>query len=196
MGCWLNERRELSGHNLACETVTLGYGRDCRRITACFLLDGTLRLERLDDHERIMLSSFMRCDIVAVERQWGHGYGVFSDIDFGRPDGATWHRNFGNVDGCDFSAATLDNCRFLNTDMLTLWLPPWPHVVLFDPHQRAADVARVEWPGHLGRYMQDCTDESAPVSATVLHIPTLAKSTHCTPEQVRQAFGKFGGVLM
>lgn len=206
MGYRLDESGEIRGHNLACETITL-CDDGCQGLVVCTFFSGTLRLAQTESLPSIVLTTLKDCDIVAVERQRNCDFGsacfaqcrfsgVFSRIDFGRPDGATWPASFGRVDGCDFTAATLDDCRFINTDVLTLRLPPWPHVVLFDPHQRAADVAAIEWPGLLGRYMQECTDASAPVSATVLHIPTLAKSTRCTPEQVRQAFGKFGGVLM
>lgn len=74
-----------------------------------------------------MLITLKDCDIVAVERQRNCDFGcacfaqcrfsgVFSGIDVGHPDSATWHPNFGKVDGCDISAATLYDSRAINTD--------------------------------------------------------------------------------
>lgn len=143
----------------------------------------------------ILRSTVTDTDVIAAKRQQDYPlfkarfvncrfHGVFSGIDFGA------------VEGCDFTDATLDGCRFFNTDVASPRFPRWPRVVLLDPYRRAADVAAIEWPARLGKYMQICTDKPASVSAAVMHIPSLARLVGCTEEHAREAFEKFGGVVM
>jgi hypothetical protein len=119
---------------------------------------------------------------------------MFSGIDFGRSDNVERDGDFGNIEDCDFTEATLDGCRFFNVDAATLRLPPWPHVVLPDFGKRASEVAAFTWPGELGRYMRICADQPESVRASVIHVPSFAKLIACTEEQVRESLEKFGGL--
>jgi hypothetical protein len=47
---------------------------------------------------------------------------------------------------CDFSRAKLDGCMFLNLDIETTVFPPWPHIILLNPVQNAADWRAIPFP--------------------------------------------------
>ncbi|WP_457337788.1 hypothetical protein [Rhizobacter sp. P5_C2] len=155
----------------------------------------------------ILRTTIADCDVVATKHQRDFAlfkarfincrfHGVYSGIDFGRSHNTERDGDFGAIEGCDFTDATLDGCRFFNTDASSLRLPGWPHVVLLDFARRTADVAAMTWPGELGKYMRICADQPASVRAGVIHIPSIAKLVACTEEQAREAFEKFGGVVM
>jgi len=155
----------------------------------------------------ILRSRFEDCEVIAVKRQRDSNFftarflncrfkGVFSGIDFGRSHSIERDGDFGGIENCDFTAATLDGCRFVNADVSTLRLPAWPHAVLLDPYKRAADVAQMQWPGLLGLYMKGCTEMPESFKATVLHMPSLAPLVQCTEEQVQEALKRLGGLQM
>jgi hypothetical protein len=200
----LDEASEIRGHDIVGETVVLSEN-ECRGLIDCTFSSGTLKLAQSKGAASILLTTVKESDVIAVKRQRDYPlfqarfvscrfHGVFSGIDFGHKEDSEFHEDFGAVEGCDFTDATVDGCRFFNVDVSTLRLPAWPHAVLLEPHKRLADVARFEWPGLLGKYMEIKEPES--VKAVVLHIPSLARLVHCTEEQVQEALEKFGGVVM
>jgi hypothetical protein len=155
----------------------------------------------------ILLTTVKDSDVIAAKRQKDYSlfqarfvnckfHGLFSGVSFGHTDRSELREDFGGVEGCDFTEATLDGCRFFNFDASTLRLPAWPHVVLHDFTKRAQDVAAMTWPGELGRYMRICADQPESVRVSVIHVPSFAKLVACTEEQVRDALERFGGLQM
>jgi hypothetical protein len=83
--------------------------------------------------------------------------GVYYGVDFGnRPEDIELDY-FGRVENSDFTQATLDGVRFVNTDISTLKLLRLPHVVLPIPQQFAGTLATIKWPGELGDYLRIST---------------------------------------
>jgi hypothetical protein len=200
----LDARGDIRGQDLLGETVVISE-KDCGGLVESTFTSGTLKLAQSKGKATILRSVVRESTVVAVKRQRDTNFfsarfinctfhGVYSGIDFGSEGRGHHLYDFGAVEGCDFTDATLDGCRFFNTDVSSLRLPRWPHAVLLDFSKRAADVAAMTWPGELGRYMR--LNEPDAVKAVVLHIPSLARLVACTEEQIRQALEEFGGVVM
>jgi hypothetical protein len=124
--------------------------------------------------------------------------GIFSSIDFGNSIGR--YEGFGQIKCGDFSQARLDGCRFVNTDVVAakIIFPAKDHVVILEPYKRSADVQKMQWPSErLNTYMEIVCDKEVELfKAKVMHIPSMARLTKCTPEQVKKALQQFGGVTM
>jgi hypothetical protein len=140
-------------------------------------VSGTLRLAQAKYSPVIVQSTVVDSDVIAAKRQKDYQlfrarfincrfHGLFSGVDFGRTGRALLHEDFGGVEGCDFTEATLAGCRFFNVDMSTLRLPAWPHVVLHDFSKRAQDVAAMAWPGRV-RAVHAHLRRPAPVGQSV-----------------------------
>lgn len=186
------------------DTVVLS-DDNCRALVKSTLTGGVLKLAQPKKAGGLVMSTLKDCLVDAVKPQRDSNFftarfincrfhGIFSGIDFGRGNRAELHQDFGAVEGCDFTNATLDGCRFFNADIASLKLPRYEHAVLLEPRTRVADAAAIEWPGLLGRYMQ--LDEPEAVKALVMHIPSLARLVKCTEDEVKTALTKFGGVAM
>jgi hypothetical protein len=121
---------------------------------------------------------------------------TFSGIDFGSGRGRD--EGFGRVEACDFSQARLHGCRFTNTDVVAskIVFPKKDHVVFIEPYKRHEDVKKFKWPSErFDVFMQvTCGNDTDIFKAKTNHIPSLARWTQCTPEQVREALTQFGGV--
>lgn len=206
MAYQLDARKHIRDQSLAGESVILSEG-ECAGFVESSLRDGTLKLAQSKGAAIISLSTFTSCDVIAVKRQRDFDFfsarfisckfeGTYSGISFGREGRGEPLYDFGSVEHCDFTEAILDGCRFVNVDASTLKFPGFPHVIVLDPHTRAGEVAGLEWPGHLGRYMEICTNKPESVKASVLHIPSLARLVQCTEEEIKAAFEKFGGLQM
>lgn len=202
----LDARGDIRGQDLFGETVVISE-KDCGGLVESTFTSGTLKLAQSKGSATILRSVVRDSKVVAVKRQRDTNFfgarfinctfhGVYSGIDFGSEGRGHHLYDFGAVEGCDFTDATLDGCRFFNTDVSSLRLPGWPHAVLLDFSRRAADVAAMTWPGELGRYMRICADQPASEKAGVIHIPSFARLVACTEEQIRQALEQFGGVVM
>lgn len=202
----LDARRDIRGQDLFGETVVISE-KECGGLVESTFASGTLNLAQSKGKATILRSIVRDSKVVAVKRQRDSDFfsarfinctfhGAYSGISFGNEGSGHHLYDFGGTEECDFTAATLDGCRFHNVDVSSLRFPRWPHVVVPDPHLRAADVTAIEWPGHLGKYMQICTDKPPSVRAAVLHIPSLVRLVACTEEQAREALERFGGVVM
>lgn len=202
----LDSRGDIRNQHLVGETVILS-DKQCAGLVDSTLTSGTLKLAQSKGRPILLHSTLKDSDVIAAKPQKSYQllearfincrfHGVFSGVDFGRAHYVERDGDFGGIEGCDFTDATLDGCRFVNVDVSTSRLPSWPHVVIIDPHKRAADVAAMHWPGQLGLYMHGSTNRPESFKATVLHVPSLARLVKCTEEEVRTAFEKFGGLLM
>ena len=204
MNYQLDDADEIHGQDLAGEAVVLSE-KECHGLIDCTFAAGTLKLAQSKGRPMILRSTVKDSDIIAVKSQKAYPlfkarfinckfHGVFSGVDFGRSPNPDFDGDFGSIEGCDFTDATLDGCRFFNVDVSTLCLPAWPHVMLLEPRKRLADAAAMEWPGLLGKYM--ALEEHEAVKAVVMHVPSLAKLVKCSEEEVKAAFEKFGGLQM
>ncbi|HVX91238.1 MAG TPA: hypothetical protein VHC20_06485 [Candidatus Paceibacterota bacterium] len=202
----LDVTRKIRDQHLTGETVVLSErDNDCHGMVGCTFSSGTLKLARqLSKWPVGILSTVVTdSDVVAVKPQKAYQlfrahfinckfHGVFSGVSFGRSPRTEFDGDFGGIENCDFTDATLDGCRFFNVDASTLRLPEWPHVVLHDFNQRAHDVAATTWPGKLGQYMRICADQPESLKVSVIHVPSIAGLVACTEEEIREAFKKFG----
>jgi hypothetical protein len=123
--------------------------------------------------------------------------GRFTGNDFGfREDHIDKWRLGGAVD-CDFSEARLDACRFYNCEMSTIQLPRWPCFTLLDPVRRAAELARLEWPGLFGSVViEGLAEQEESVVALTYHAPTVAERLDTTAEELRAVLEGVSGVVM
>jgi hypothetical protein len=110
--------------------------------------------------------------------------GRFSSNDFGH-----WPGSFrlGHIQDCDFSAAQLDACRFLECDTNTLRFPPWPCFTILEPFRRYRELRAVKWPGDIGRIEVEGFAQNPPSIA-------LAKRSGTTPEAIRATLETLDGV--
>lgn len=200
----LDEKGEIRAQHLLGETVILSE-KDCRGLRDSTLTSGTLKLAQRSSKWPIIIvrSTVKDSEVIAVKDQKGDRlfqarfincrfHGLFSGVDFGSTDRSQLGEDFGGAEGCDFTDATLDGCRFFNVDASTLRFPAWPHVVLHDFAKRTQDVVAATWPRRLGQYMRVCADQPESMRVSVIHVPSVAKLVGCTEQQVREAFEKIG----
>jgi hypothetical protein len=119
--------------------------------------------------------------------------GRLNGNDFGRwPDSP----KPGHIQDCDFSAAQLDACRFLECDVRTLRFPSWPCFTILEPVRRQQDLRAVPWPGDIGRIEVAGFSEDPPSTVAVtFSAPALAKRSGTTPEAIRATLEKLDGVV-
>ena len=91
----------------------------------------------------------------------------------------------------------LDACRFYNCDMRTIQLPRWPCFTLLDPVRRAAELARVEWPGRFGSVViEGLAKQEESIVALTEHAPSVAAQLGTTTEDLRAVLERLSGVVM
>jgi hypothetical protein len=119
--------------------------------------------------------------------------GRLTGNDFGRnPD----PHPEGGIEDCDFSAAQLDGCRFLDCAPNTLRFPAWPCFTLLDTFQRARELGAAPWPGDIGSIVMSDFDQDPPRTVAVTYSATaLAKRYGTTPEAIRATLEKLDGVV-
>ncbi|HYH95575.1 hypothetical protein [Hyalangium sp.] len=101
----------------------------------------------------------------------------------------------GHIQDCDFTAAQLDGCRFLECDVRTLRFPPWPCFTVLEPKQRYHELRTVQWPGDIGRIEVEGFAEDPPSTVAVTFAaPALAKRSGTTPEAIKATLEKLDGV--
>jgi hypothetical protein len=101
----------------------------------------------------------------------------------------------GHIQDCDFSAAQLDACRFLECDTNTLRFPPWPCFTILEPFQRYRELRAVQWPGDIGRIEVEGFAQDPPSTVAVTFSAlALAKRSRTTPEAIRATLEKLNGV--
>ena len=118
--------------------------------------------------------------------------GRFSGNDFGSwPD---WPEK-GSIQNCDFSAARLDECRFLGCDVATLRFPRWPCFTILHPYARHRELTKYPWPGDIGRIDAKFWAETPATTVAMTYwAPDLAKRSGTTPEAIKAVLEKLEGV--
>lgn len=119
--------------------------------------------------------------------------GRFSGNDFGswpaRPEK-------GSIQDCDFSAARLDECRFLGCDIATLRFPGWPCFTILHPYARHRELAKSPWPGDIGRIDAEFWAKTPATTVAMTYLaPALAKRSGTTPEAIKAVLEKLDGVF-
>lgn len=122
--------------------------------------------------------------------------GRLSGCDFGHwPDPVLLHREVGNIEHCDFTAAHLHGCRFVRCDPSTLRFPPWPCFTILEPRRRWREFAAIPWPGELGRWFTIAENDPEGTVAATLSATELAKQANVAEERIRDLLQEHSDVL-
>jgi hypothetical protein len=118
--------------------------------------------------------------------------GRFNGNDFGSwPDTPAE----GSIEDCDFTGAHVDATRFLECNIRTIRLPPWPCFTIFDPARRWQELSALPWPSKIGRIVIAGFAENPPTTAAITYSATgLAKRHGTTPDAIRAVLEKMNGV--
>ncbi len=121
--------------------------------------------------------------------------GHFRGNDFGHwPEyGSQPEYQFGAIEGCDFSEARLDACRFHGCDLRTLRLPRWPCFTFMEPLRHAHQLQAAPWPGLFGSVTINHLQKHNPPSTVALtfYAPSAARFYETTEEELRAAIERF-----
>jgi hypothetical protein len=153
----------------------------------------------------ISQTQFVRCQIVAKKKlsnfRWFNAFfsecrfsGTFSGCDFGRSP-----EDFepgGGIENCDFSEATLDACRILNSDVQTIKFPPWPCFTIVNPGSHAERINAIQWPGKT-RTLAEVISSFEPETVAVTFFAKDAMLRYqVTEEELRKAISQIPGIRM
>jgi hypothetical protein len=153
----------------------------------------------------ISRTQFTKCHIVAKKKltnfSWFNAYlrgcrfsGTFSGCDFGRSTPP--FEPGGGIDNCDFSEATLDGCRILNSDVQTIKFPSWPCFTIFNPGSHADRIKAIEWPGK-SRILAEVISSFEPETVAVTFLASDAmKRYQITEEELRKAVSEIPSVKL
>jgi hypothetical protein len=121
--------------------------------------------------------------------------GKMSGNDFGRwPYDEQPER--GSIEDCDFTAAQLDACRFVDCDVSTLKFPPWPCFTLLDPVRRKRELLAAPWPDALRITVKSFVDSPPETVAVTYSATALTKRKATTEEAIRAVLNKLDGVKL
>lgn len=118
----------------------------------------------------------------------GHSFGHW-------PDYGVYCDN-GWIENCDFSAAVLDGCRFMDCNIGSIKLPKWPCFTILHPCSQRSEIESIQWPGELRVWATVIAQSIDITTAIVNHAPGLAKQFSCTEEELREALIRLGNVQM
>jgi hypothetical protein len=104
--------------------------------------------------------------------------------------------HYGTVEDCDFSAAILDACRFINVDIARVRLPTQPHVLVPEPHRVARILDSSDWPSGTRVWASTLAEELPSVNATVDHMAMSAKRYKVADDVLGEAVRLVGGVFL
>ncbi len=128
---------------------------------------------------------------------WHHAFlrgcrftGRLSGCDFGRwPDAPE-----GGIEACDFTAASLDACRFIGCDASTLTFPAWPCFTLLDPVRRGQELSALPWPGELGIVARTFSKYPPSTAAVTFSASLLAREFRTSEAAIRAVLERLDGV--
>lgn len=116
--------------------------------------------------------------------------GNFSGWDFGDWDSL----EKSSITDCDFSAARLDGCRFLNCDIDTIVLPRWPCFTIVGLADARDFVLGYQWPGKVGIALDVYTDNDPECLAICGDAQRMAKASGIVLEHMRASLQLIPGV--
>lgn len=116
--------------------------------------------------------------------------GRYSGCDFGDWDDV----ENPHISRCDFSAAVMHGCRFLNCDMGNVTTPKWPCFRLMQPAEARDFVMSTSWPKGIGLTLDICTDTDPECVAIVLDASVMAGESNVPLERLRPILEAIPGV--
>lgn len=120
--------------------------------------------------------------------------GTFSGCEFGHwPDDPP---SAGGIEECDFSAAILDGCRFLDCDTSRIRFPTWPCFTLLDPVGNLSSLSSRTWPGSTGIIVNTLKSSPPETSAVVLDSSQVVKKLGSSQDELCAFLKKLDNVLM
>ena len=146
------------------------------------LIDCTLEIKRTLKGFRWWSASLEGCRFKG--RLESCDFGSWSDVG-----------HYGHIQGCDFSEARLDWCRFNRCDASTLRFPSWPCFTLLNPVQRLDELKRISWPGETGWIVSTLAKSSPQTAAITIHAEDFARESETTAEALKAALQGLGGVI-
>jgi hypothetical protein len=186
-----NERLELSdkdslyflGHNLTLRHCTLVLGVPAKRfhVNETRLIDCVIEARRELKNFQWRKAHLKGC--VFKGRFIGNDFGNWRDA------------SEGSIEACDFSAAHVDQTRFLGCDARTLRFPLWPYFTFLEPARRWRELSAHPWPGRIGPIVVEGFEEEPATTAAITYsAPDMAKRYDTTPEAIRAVLEKVDGV--
>ncbi len=191
--------REIANEQLVLESRTeLYYLGPALTLRNCTLVVKVPRKALVVNQTR-MIDCTIEVARVLKNFRWAHAHligcrfkGRFIGNDFGEWPSSP---NQGSIVACDFTAAHLDQTRFVNCDAQSLRFPPWPCFTLFDTARRVAELSALSWPGKKGHIIAQLFAEDPPSTAAVtFDSAELAKFCGTTPEAIKAVLEKLDGV--
>ncbi|MFM9281823.1 MerR family transcriptional regulator [Paenibacillus jiagnxiensis] len=90
-----------------------------------------------------------------------------------------------SVSECDFSSASLHECRLLNCDMKGILIPKWPCFCLLDPAEARDFVVSQQLPKKMGLILDIYTDTDRECVAIIGDASALAKESGLPLSEIR-----------
>jgi hypothetical protein len=151
--------------------------------------------------------TFIDCEITAKQKQTNNQewcstalrntkfFGNFVGNDFGKwPEG---FGDFGNVEGCDFSGAVLDQCRIMTCDPASLTFPRWPCFTILHPSRDVSRLKGRSWPKSLRSEFDLLDGRPARATALVLNAKRiLLESPEGSESEMKAALEGVEGILL
>jgi hypothetical protein len=186
-----NERLELSdkdalyflGQNLTLRHCTLVLRVPAQRlhVNRVKLIDCTIEVKK-------ELKNFRWCHAFLKGCKFT---GRLTGCDFGQwPDSP----EEGGIEGCDFSAAQLQGCRFIGCDVSTLRFPSWPCFTILDPVRRLDELSKVPWPGQVGILVKTLSASPPETAAVTISATVFGKRFGASEDDIKAALKKLDGV--
>ncbi|MEM1034803.1 MAG: hypothetical protein AAGN82_30970, partial [Myxococcota bacterium] len=90
------------------------------------------------------------------------------------------------IRSCDFSAAVLIKCRFINTSMDSLTMPSWPTFTVTNPSQVLNEILALNLPSKIAFEMELACDVPPEVSFVADNLDLIAEAEGITAEEVAE----------
>jgi len=122
--------------------------------------------------------------------------GRLFSCDFGRdPYPVSPHREVGDIEGCDFTAAHVHACRFMGCDPSTVRFPRWPYFTILEPLRRVRELASTTWPREIRPWFTSIEGSPATTAAITFSAAALAKEANVSEERIRALLEGHSDVL-
>jgi hypothetical protein len=122
--------------------------------------------------------------------------GRLFSCDFGRdPYPVSPHREVGDIEDCDFTAAHVHACRFMGCDPSTVRFPRWPYFTILEPLRRVRELASTTWPREIRPWFTSIEGSPATTAAITFSAAELAKEANVSEERIRALLEGHSDVL-
>uniref|UniRef100_UPI00104D40AE hypothetical protein n=1 Tax=unclassified Variovorax TaxID=663243 RepID=UPI00104D40AE len=201
-----SSHQEFKGHEFNGESITI---RPDDIFLKCEFLDCHIVLDMHRGNPGIFDSQVVNC-LIEAKRTLMNGRffrsryvdcrfkGRFGSVDFGR---SPWADPLGNEDhlgelrDCDFSAATLNLCRFFHVEISRQRFASWPQFVIPFDRDLAASQRSPVWPGGFSDYFKITRHQDLALSALAGTAAYFKKHYVLTENELLQVLDDIGGVI-